>query len=287
MQHEKGVIEGLFGNLPIGDRYPVRILGIINLSPESFYSGSVIDGPDKAVEAASRMLDSGADALDVGGMSTAPYLQTAVSEETERARLIPALKALSKNFDAPISVDTQRKHVAEEALAAGATVVNNISGQLDEGLLEVTASYGASLIILPEDTGPSADPIKSTIDSLTQNLKASTSAGVGLERIIIDPGIGFLRNTGLPTHERDALMIANLDALREMGRPILVGISRKSFIGKLLDENDPSKRLIGSLSATAIAVFEGVHVVRAHDILETREACEVSRTLRELRKNPG
>lgn len=274
-----GKITGFLGKLPVGDGFPVRIVGIINLSPESFYMS--LAGAEEALKCATHMIEAGADALDVGGMATAPYLKTSISAEEEERRLVPTIKMLAKNFQVPISADTQREEVAEKALAAGASVINDVSGKANVALMKTAAGHGASLIVLPEDTSPVDDVLASTIMSLRNKVEMAIGSGMDPSRVIIDPGIGFIRNCGIPWFERDSQVIANLTHLKKTGRPIYVGVSRKSFIGKILGIEEPSKRLTGSLAATAVAVFNGAHVVRTHDVSETKQTALLAQTLRD------
>lgn len=281
-------ISGLLGKLQVGDGVPVRIMGILNLSPESFYKKSVVGADSLGAHAAS-MIESGADVLDVGGMSTAPYKDTIISAEEEISRLVPSIKALSgSSLDVPVSADTRRKEVAERALAAGATIINDVSSKKNPDLYRTVAEYGASLIVLPEDKSTSsantpASPwhlLSSTVVSLGEKVDLAVSLGVERSKILVDPGIGFVRESGTPWYELDSLVIANLQELRRIGRPLLVGVSRKSFIGKILGLEDPSQRLYGSLAAAAVAVFNGAHVIRTHDVAETRQATEIARDFR-------
>jgi dihydropteroate synthase len=271
-------IAGLLGSLPVGDDYPVRIVGVINMSPESFYIS--LGSAEEALGCARHMVENGADALDVGGMSTAPYLETSISTDEEMSRVLPAVRLLAQNLHVPISVDTQRGEVAERALAAGASAVNDVSGRANTRLMKIAADHGSSLIILPEDQGPVTDALDSTNMSLGNKAEMAIGFGMDPSKVIIDPGIGFIRNCGVPWFERDSLIIANLTYLRKVGRPIYVGVSRKSFIGRILALEEPSDRLTGSLAATAVAVFNGAHVIRTHDIPETRQATRLAEALK-------
>ncbi len=270
------IITGSLGKLRVGDGEPVRVVGVINLSPESFYCGSVVRGAGDALKAADRMIGEGADALDVGAMSTAPYLKTAISEGAEKERLVPVLKELCRAFDVPICADTQRAAVAEEALACGASAVNDVSGEVNPGVYKVAARYGASLIVMAGGRGPVQDPVAATVESLGGKIDAAASEGVGPERLLVDPGIGFIRDTGIPWYERDVMVIANLESLRALRRPVYIGVSRKSFIGRLTGVEEPSGRLAGSLAMATLSIFNGAHVVRTHDPLETSQAAKLA-----------
>jgi dihydropteroate synthase len=275
-----GKIAGFLGKLPVGDGSPVRVVGIINLSPESFYKGSVVCGAEDALKMVAYMHEAGADAIDVGGMSTAPYLKASISVEEEMRRLIPVVKALSRDFDLPISADTQRAEVARAAVEAGATAINDISGEISRRILQIAYEHDASIIMLPKDPRNVSDPIQSMTDSLKEKLETALSLGIHKSKVLLDPGIGFIRKGRMPWYERDSFIIANLERLRELGRPVFIGVSRKSFIEKILGLKDPSERLYGSLSATAVAVFNGAHVVRTHDVRETIQAIRLAEYFR-------
>jgi len=280
-------MEGRLGSLKVGDKYPVRIMGIINVSPESFYKKSVKVSEEEILEEAYRQLKEGGDIIDVGGRSTAPYFETYVEEETERDRVVKAIKVLREGgIKAPISVDTTRSRVAEAALKAGAEIVNDVSGLNDDpSILKVVKEYGASLVIVAKVTERRTnDPVTDVINALSVSLHKAIKEGVDPEKIVVDPGIGFNRFHDFPWFVWDSIILSNLAQLRKLGRPILVGVSRKSFIGKILNEESPSNRLLGSLSATAIAVYNSAHIIRTHDVRETLEAVRMAEFLRMFRE---
>ncbi|MDD1776110.1 MAG: dihydropteroate synthase [Candidatus Methanomethylicus sp.] len=274
-------INGFLGKLKVGSGEPVRIIGIINASPESFYGESIIKSPEKAVELANVMLKEGADGIDVGARSTAPYLESQITEDEEVRRIIPILQALCSNFDIPISIDTQRHRVAEQAVLRGATVINDISGGSDPELLDVASRFGTSLIILPQDRGPTKDCLEATVSDLRHRIQMAEEHGNPSSKILVDPGIGFIRDCGIPWYDRDAIILANIATIRELGKPVYVGVSRKSFIGKIVGAGDPSDRLPGSLAAGAIAVVNGADVIRTHDIKPTLQAVRVAEHIRD------
>ena len=260
----------------MGEGLPVRVAGVVNLSPESFYKGSVAAGVEEACRCAGRMVNEGADAIDVGAMSTAPYLDGMVGEDVEMERLVPAVRAICESQSAVVTADTQRGSVAEAALGAGAAAINDVSGGCDRRLLEAVAEQGASIILLPRPPSRDGGPVESTLAGLRDAVGAALDAGIKEARIVIDPGIGFFRQLSTPWYERDAEVLANLGLMRELRRPVYVGVSRKSFIAKLTGAEDPSDRLGGSIAAAVLAVANGASMVRAHDVFETVQAIRLT-----------
>ena len=269
-------------SVEVGDPFPVRIIGVLNVSPESFYPGSVRTSPGELVEAAQAMVSAGADFIDIGAMSTAPYLQTAIPVEEERDRLAEAVAVVSQAVAVPVSADTKRSIPARAAIAAGAKIINDVSGlKNDLAMASLVAEARGGLVLMASETSPQAGPpLKRICAALKESLAIARRAGIPEERMVIDPGIGFFRRTGIPWDEWDAQVIRELKELRCLGRPILVGLSRKSFIGKILQQEKPEDRLIGSLAATAIAVYNGAHIIRTHDVGPTREAVRIAERLR-------
>jgi len=259
----------------IGDPCPTRIMGVINLSEESFYKGSVARG-DKVVERASIMVEEGADMIDVGARSTAPGVRQ-ISVHEEKERLLPVLKDVL-GVGVPISVDTQYSEMAEEALDMDACIINDVSGlKTDPRMVDVISDFKAIAILMASKEKPG--------DCLTfPEIKASLvdsialAEGKGISKIIIDPGIG--RWVKEKTYEYNLAIISGLERLRVLGKPILVAISRKSFIGDVLGIPDPSDRLAGTLACTAIAVHKGAHIVRTHDVKETKDVIRMAEAIR-------
>jgi len=268
--------------LEVGDGHPVRLAGAINVSPESFHQGSVATGEDSLRAKAEQMAAEGADMLDIGAMSTAPYLRTEITEAEEAQRLTWAIGIVRKAVAVPISADTKRGRVALAALEAGADVLNDVSGlRHDPGMADVVARRAQGVILMASETDPKArDPIETVRGLLEESLRIVWKAGVPDHRVVLDPGIGFFRQTAIPWHALDCEVLQRLAELRALGRPMLVGFSRKSFIGKILGQADPRDRLAGSLAATAIAVVNGAHLVRTHDVGATREAVRMAEALR-------
>lgn len=271
------VIEGLMGWIKVGDLEPVRLMGVINLSQESFYKGSVVS-PNEALAAARRLQEEGADIIDLGAVSTAPG-SPPISEERERERLFPSLKEIADNLDVVISADTQRAKIAEKALACGAACINDVSGLHDPDMASKVAEYDGSLIIMASDQRPGDLPaLSQIIPHLGERVREATRAGVDLDKISIDPGIG----KWMPerTAAQDLAILDGFDRLRIIGRPVMAALSRKSFIGESLKIPDPGERLAGSLAATAVAVYQGAHIVRTHDISASREAIAMATAIR-------
>lgn len=265
---------GRLGKLEVGDGLPVRIAGVINVSPESFYKGSVAS-PDNVGRVSVRMVEEGADLIDIGGRSTAPYLKTDIPLEEEVRRIREGVRSVRELVDVPVSVDTFRARVAEEALKLGADVINDVTGlKGDERMVEVIADYKPSLIVCANEVVPSGSgrPIDRVVRALAETLEILRKIDYETEKVIVDPCIGFFRYPEIPWYIWDINVIANLGEMRTLGRPIAIGISRKSFIGVLTGRAKPEDRLYGSLALSAIAVLKGAHVVRTHDVLPTRDA---------------
>ncbi len=282
------------GPLSVGDAFPVRIMAAINVSPESFYKGSVAGTSDSVAARARRAVEDGADLIDIGGASTAPYLKGAVSEEVERLRVLAGVRGAFEALggETPISVDTVRASVAEAALRGGASVVNDVSGlKGDPAMPKVVRESGASLLAMAHSAGASKmRPIPLVSRSLRQTLRIAERAGIDERLIVLDPGIGFFRSdpgsrtssqqTLMPWYEWDCEVIANLGRLRALGRPLGVALSRKSFLGKILGLATPEERLAGSLAVTAIAVSNGAQLVRTHDVRETLQAVRAAEAVK-------
>lgn len=268
--------------LEVGDGFAVRLVGVINISPESFYKGSVAQGEDSLQRQAERMAAEGADLLDIGAMSTAPYLPTEISEADEIQRLTWAIGVVRKAVTLPISADTKRSRVALAALDSGAQVINDVSGfRHDPAMADLVARRAQGVILMASEAALGAqDPIATVRSLLEESLKATWRAGVPDHRVVVDPGIGFFRQAAIPWDVWDCEVLRRLGELRALGHPVLVGLSRKSFIGKLLGKPDPADRLFGSLAATAVAVIAGAHLIRTHDVGPTCEAVRIAEALR-------
>jgi len=266
----------------VGDGFPVRLVGALNVSPESFYAGSVRRGSRAIERLAVRMVAEGADILDVGAMSTAPYRRGAISEAEERRRLTAAVRVLRAAVSIPLSVDTQRGGVAAAALEAGADIINDVSG-LSDPAMGAVARQAAGVVLVANQRHPSGRaPLMMIGGLLRQCMARARRARIARGRIVLDPGIGFFRQAARPWDEVDCLVVRNLARLRTLGQPLLVGVSRKSFIGKLTGRGDPGERLAGSLAAAAVAVFNGAALVRTHDVAATVDAVRVAEAIRTI-----
>jgi dihydropteroate synthase len=267
--------------IEVGDGYPVRIVGAINVSPESFYGGSVATDRRRLQQLARRMAAEGADVLDVGAMSTAPYRQGWIPEAEELRRVTAAVRALVGTADIPISVDTQRATVAGAAFEAGARILNDISGLGADPAMASVARGADGVILMAREVGASTGvPILEVRALLRAALRRARSAGVPPARIVLDPGIGFFRRGAAPWVAFDCAVLRDLARLRSLGRPLLVGASRKSFIGKLTGQERPDRRLAGSLAAAVAAVLEGAALIRTHDVAPTLDAVRVAQAVR-------
>jgi len=274
----------VLGGVPIGDGAAVVVMGVLNVSPESFFSGSVRRGSDELLRAASAMVDAGAAFVDVGARSTAPYLDTTISEDEECRRLAEAVGVLAAKLPVPVSADTARAAAARVAIDAGARIVNDVSGLSDVGLAPLVAEAGVSLILMARPSANhvlSDDPIATVEARLRQGLRLAAAAGIPDERIVLDPGIGFFRKSPLSWDEWDVRVLAGLRRLHDLGRPLCVGVSRKSFIGAITGRS-PAERLAGSLAATTVAVLGGAAVVRTHDVAETVDVVRVAERVRRV-----
>jgi dihydropteroate synthase len=273
----------IVAGVSVGDGLDVAVVGTLNVSPESFYSGSVVVDADRLLQAGEAMARAGAAWLDVGAMSTAPYLEARIPEGQEADRLHWAVGLLTTKLDLPVSADVSRVGPARAALEAGARMINDVTGLAgDPGLARLTAESGAALVLMaaPATAAPTGEPVATVSAALERSLAIARAAGIPDERILVDPGIGFFRGDGVTWPEWDCRVLAGLPALRALGRPLYVGVSRKSFIGAVAGIADPAERLPGSLAATAAAVLGGAHVIRAHDVAETVQAVRVAQAVR-------
>ena len=271
------VVDTTIAGITVGDAHPVRIMGAINLSRESFYKGSVTE-PGNVVPVAEQMVAEGADFIDVGARSTWPLADKITTEE-ERRRLIPALEQLTGNLDVPISVDTQCAGLARDALEMGAHIINDVSGlSADPGMANVVHEYDCPVVIMASDRVP-GDVIgmDAVMHSLDRMIKKAENAGIAPEQIIIDPAIGKWVPEKVPIYDFET--IDQLERLKVFGKPVLAAISRKSFIGEVLDK-PPADRLMGSIAATAIAVYKGAHIIRTHDVAGTGDAIQVAEAIK-------
>jgi dihydropteroate synthase len=256
------------------------VMGILNVTPDSFSDGGRFLDPGAAIEHAGRMVAEGADIIDVGAESTRPYgSATPVSPSEEMQRLAPVLAAVA-GLGVPVSIDTMKAQVAEGALAAGASIVNDVWGlQRDPDMAGVVARHTVPVIVM--HNRESADPAIDIMDDIAaffrHSLDLAERAGIAPDRIVLDPGIGFGK-----TPEQSLTALARLDQLKAFGRPLLVGASRKRFIDKV-SAAPPDRRLGGSLAAHLLAVAGGARIIRTHDVAETVQAFRVAAAVRDAR----
>ncbi|MCM8750120.1 dihydropteroate synthase [Thermomicrobiaceae bacterium CFH 74404] len=237
------------------------VMGIINVTPDSFSGDGLAEQLDAVVEKARAMVEAGADLIDVGGESTRPG-HTPVPAEEELRRVIPAIQALAQAIPVPISIDTSKAIVAEAALEAGASIINDVRGlQGDPDMAPLAARAGVPVIIMHDRKIESADRlIPDIVRELARRIEHALSAGIAWERIVIDPGFGFGK-----TPDLNLLLLRRLRELTVLGRPILVGTSRKSMIGQVLG-TPPEDRLEGTAATVALAIANGADIVRVHDV---------------------
>jgi dihydropteroate synthase len=263
----------------IGGGLPVVVMGALNVSPESFHGGSVYLETEALVDVALGMVEAGASLIDVGARSTAPYLETEISDEEERRRLVRAVEVLVAKLSVPVSVDTTRRVPARAALESGARVLNDVHGLRDPALARVAVEHEAGVILMAfPDPPPASDerPLGQARGLLAAGLARARAAGIPDERVVLDPGIGFFREGPTAWDARDVAVLAGLRELSELGRPLCVGVSRKSFIGAITGRSATAARLAGSLAATALAVANGAALIRTHDVAETVDAVRVA-----------
>ncbi len=261
------------GELPL-DR--TRVMGVLNVTPDSFSDGGLFFNADAAIRRGLEMVEQGADLIDIGGESTRPRSDPVPADEEWR-RVGRVLEALSHKVDVPLSIDTMKPEVAEKAVRAGASIVNDVSGLRDPAMVRSVASTKVGVVAMHMLGNPKtmqehpeyADVVGEVAAFLRGRIQALEAAGVPPEAIAIDPGIGFGKSL-----EHNLTLMRGLGALAALGHPVVIGVSRKSFIGKL-GAGEKGERLPASVAAAALAVSRGAHVVRAHDVLETVRAMRV------------
>ena len=261
------------------------VMAILNVTPDSFSDGGDFLSPEDALKQAEKLIDEGADVLDIGGESSRPG-GTRVGEDEELNRVLPVIEAVAKRFDIPISVDTTRSAVAQAALASGAEIVNDISGlRFDQNIAMLAADAGAGLVLMHSrgsfetlhSQPPVEDIISEVIGGLYTSIGIAKNNGVADEQIAVDIGLGFGK-----TFEQNLELIAKLGKIVAEFKeyPVVAGASRKSFIGKILGNAPAGERLGGSLAAAIVAVINGAKILRVHDVKETVKAlCVTSRIM--------
>lgn len=272
---------------------PTKVMGIINVTPDSFSGDGVMVKKDylkKAIEQARSFISQGADILDVGGESTRPGAKP-ISLTEELARVVPVIEAIHREFpDHLISIDTSKADVARAAIRAGASIINDVSGlMMDPDMTNVALDENVPVVIMHSQQGSSIQQIDRTdplnkcgrtiesvvADDLDRLAIHAISRGLTRHHIILDPGIGFAK-----TQEQNLELIGKLDRVRALGYPILLGVSRKSFIGHVTDKS-VTERLPGSLAAATIGIMNGAHIIRVHDVAETVQAIQVVDAIRQ------
>lgn len=274
----------MLGNIEVGSSYPVRIMGIINASPESFHKKSIKKIPDDIKKEARLMEDNGANYIDVGGMSTAPYSNTMISEETEKRRVQAAIKAVSQGCGLPISVDTVRSGVAQVAMESGATILNDVTGfNYDNKMLDIISRHSPDIILCAYSNQKNTGSIQNTAEILDCTIQKIQKYGADRARMAIDPSIGFFRDSNSPWCtqidyswvQRDVDIIRHLQHIsRDM--PVLVSASNKSFIGGILNGRGEDERLYGSIAAEVMSVVGGADIIRTHNVHQSLDAIRVA-----------
>ena len=267
LTQSRPIVAGLSWDRPL-------LMGVINATPDSFYGESQAGSVSAAVDAAHGMIDAGADLIDVGGESTRPGGASPVSVEEELARVIPFIQAL-RELPVPISLDTRHPKVMAEGVAAGAALINDINALIGKGSLEAATSVGVPVILMhcPADFETMHQPTGydhvalEVFDWLERRIDACVTAGLSRDRLIVDPGIGFVKQA-----PQSVAVLARVSLLHGLGCPVLVGASRKSFIGRIAGGETADDRLPGSLAAALWAAGQGVQILRVHDVAETRQA---------------
>jgi len=267
-------------------REKTLVMAILNVTPDSFSDGGKSFSVNDALRQAEKYIEEGADILDIGGESTRPN-STRVSAKEELERVAPVIEAIARRFDVPISIDTSKAEVAESAINCGAEIINDVSGlRFDERIALIAAKYKTGLILMHlrgdfeamHKQKPVKDILREVSEGFRFSIEKAESYGVKKEQIALDVGIGFSK-----TFEQNLELIAKLDKI--IGEfptfPMMVGVSRKSFIGKILDDAPAAERLNGTLAANTIAVWNGAHIVRVHDV---KAAIEMLKVVEEIRK---
>jgi dihydropteroate synthase len=255
------------------------IMGILNVTPDSFSDGGIYFKETEAITHALQMAEDGADIIDIGGESTRPGSE-AVSLEEELKRTIPVITTLARKIRIPISIDTYKAEVARRALDAGASMVNDISGLKFDPEMPGVVSRGKVPVVIMHIRGTPKDMqrnpvyrdlIFEVLDSLREGISLALDAGISDDMILVDPGIGFGK-----TFAHNLEILNNLEAFTAMGKPVLVGPSRKAFIGKILGDALPEERLEGTAAAVAVSIMHGAHIVRVHDVKEMVKVAKVT-----------
>lgn len=250
-------------HLPIGQR--TLIMGILNMTPDSFSDGGRFNNVERALTHAKEMIEAGVDIIDVGGESTRPG-HDPVNVEEELERVIPIITALSQTYQIPISIDTYKAEVADRSIAAGAHIINDVWGaKYDTHMADVAANSDVPIILMHNrDNRDYNDFFSDMVADLRESMQIALNAGVRKENIILDPGIGFAKS-----HEQNLETMRRLDDIVALGYPVLLGTSRKSMIGRVLDL-PPEERIEGTAATVALGIAKGCHIMRIHDVKEMK-----------------
>jgi dihydropteroate synthase len=257
------------------------LVGVVNVTPDSFFDGGLYFEPARAIDRALALAAEGADIIDIGGESSRPGSNPIPAKE-EKKRILPVVEVLKQKNSVLISVDTTKAEVAEAALAAGADIINDISaGRFDPRMLPIAARSGAAVILMHMKGTPRTMQIAPHYDDvlgevkafLSERLEAAESCGLPRESILLDPGIGFGKQL-----DHNLILLNNLGALAELGRPLVVGISRKSFLGKIL-KVEAQDRLEGTIAAAVVSILRGASLLRVHDIQAVKQAVAVAEAI--------
>ena len=263
-----------FNNWLVKSEKPYLIMGILNVTPDSFSDGGQFLKVENAFTHSVKMIEEGADIIDIGGESTKPFADP-VSTDEELSRVIPVIEKIRSEYDILISIDTTKSKVAEEAITSGANIINDVSAmEIDENMLQVAKNYNSPIVMMhmkgiPKNmqNNPTYDHLITEIkDYLSSRVKCAINAGIDKKNIIIDPGIGFGKSV-----EHNFEIINNLDSFVDLGFPVLLGASRKSFIGLTLDVEEKD-RLEGSIAANVIGLQKGAKIFRVHDVLAAKKS---------------
>jgi dihydropteroate synthase len=266
---------------------PTLVVGIVNVTPDSFSDGGKFLDPEAAVVRALELAGQGADILDIGGESTRPGAQP-VSEAEELRRVVPVIEKLAAKVKIPLSIDTMKPAVAQAALQTGASIINDVAANReDDAMWKVAAAFRAGYICMHAQGKPQtmqknplyADVVREVGDFFRERLEKLDACGIAAEQVVLDVGIGFGKTT-----EHNLQLLANLESFTTMARPLLIGVSRKSFVGKLLGA-EVGERLPASLACASLAIASGVQIIRTHDVAETVQAARMTEAVLARKKN--
>ncbi|WP_334306449.1 dihydropteroate synthase [Romboutsia ilealis] len=249
-------------------------MGILNVTPDSFSDGGKFNEIDAAVNQARKLIEDGADIIDIGGESTRPGAEY-VTEEEEIKRVVPIIKAIKEKLDVTISIDTYKARTAEEAIKAGADIINDIWGaKYDKNMAKIAAKYNTPIILMHNrENKPYENLMEDVVRDLQESIDIALKAGVKKENIILDPGIGFSK-----TYEENLIVMNNCEIIKKLGYPMLLGTSRKSMIGLTL--NLPvNERVEGTLATSVMGIIKGFEFIRVHDVLENKRVAIMTDTI--------